>query len=236
MIPLSPPVQPPPVQPSPVQAEIEQAVAGYYGDRLRRFGTVPQGVDWKDAASQTTRFVQLARLLEADPAGSVTDYGCGYGAFLEFLRDRGFTGDYLGLDLAAAMVEAGGRRSAELGLTGARFLAAPTPDAVSDYAVASGIFNVRLAFDDRTWLDYLSATLDNMNRHCRRGFAFNCLTRYSDPERMRSDLFYADPLVLFDYCKRNFARNVALLHDYDLWEFTVIVRKSAPETAQEGRS
>jgi hypothetical protein len=42
---------------------------------------------------------------------------------------------------------------------------------------------------------------------------------------MRSDLHYADPGRLFDYCKRRFARNVALLHDYGLYEFTLLVRK-----------
>jgi len=42
---------------------------------------------------------------------------------------------------------------------------------------------------------------------------------------MREDLYYADPCFIFDYCKRNFSRNVALLHDYELYEFTIIVRK-----------
>jgi hypothetical protein len=53
------------------------------------------------------------------------------------------------------------------------------------------------------------------------------LTKYSDAERMagRPDLFYGDPLFFFDFCKRNFSRNVALLHDYGLYDFTIIVRK-----------
>jgi len=46
---------------------------------------------------------------------------------------------------------------------------------------------------------------------------------------MRPDLYYADPRLYFDYCKRNFSRHVALLHDYGLWEFTVIVRYEAAE-------
>ncbi len=64
-----------------------------------------------------------------------------------------------------------------------------------------------------------------MNRFSRKGFAFNCLTSYSDKERMREDLYYSDPCFLFDYCKRHFSKNVALLHDYGLYEFTVLVRK-----------
>lgn len=42
---------------------------------------------------------------------------------------------------------------------------------------------------------------------------------------MKEHLYYADPAELFDHCKRNYSRNVALLHDYGLYEFTVLVRK-----------
>ncbi|MGH6609130.1 MAG: class I SAM-dependent methyltransferase, partial [Burkholderiaceae bacterium] len=58
-----------------------------------------------------------------------------------------------------------------------------------------------------------------------RGFAFNSLTVYSDPDKKRADLYYADPCALFDRCKRLYSRNVALLHDYDLYDFTILVRK-----------
>ncbi|MBC7939785.1 MAG: class I SAM-dependent methyltransferase, partial [Chitinophagaceae bacterium] len=37
--------------------------------------------------------------------------------------------------------------------------------------------------------------------------------------------YYPDPLDLFDVCKRRFSRNVALLHDYGLYAFTILVRK-----------
>jgi hypothetical protein len=42
---------------------------------------------------------------------------------------------------------------------------------------------------------------------------------------MRDDLYYADPCELFDHCKRQHSRNVALLHDYTLYEFTILVRR-----------
>ena len=42
---------------------------------------------------------------------------------------------------------------------------------------------------------------------------------------IRDSLYYADPMYLFDYCKRHFAKDVALLHDYSLYDFTLIVRK-----------
>ena len=43
---------------------------------------------------------------------------------------------------------------------------------------------------------------------------------------MREELFYADPGWIFDQCMRRYSRHVALLHDYGLYEFTVLVRKS----------
>jgi len=51
------------------------------------------------------------------------------------------------------------------------------------------------------------------------------LTKYSDREYMKEYLYYADPLFIFDYCKRNFSKKVALIHDYELYEFTILVRK-----------
>jgi hypothetical protein len=95
----------------------------------------------------------------------------------------------------------------------------------TDFAVASGIFNVKLDQAEDAWRAYIGATLDAMHRATTSGFAFNCLTSYSDADKMRPNLHYADPCELFDFCKRRFSRNVALLHDYGLYEFTILVRK-----------
>jgi hypothetical protein len=43
---------------------------------------------------------------------------------------------------------------------------------------------------------------------------------------MQDYLYYADPRVLFDHCKTRYSKNVALLHDYGLYEFTILVRKA----------
>jgi hypothetical protein len=64
-----------------------------------------------------------------------------------------------------------------------------------------------------------------LNLNSRLGFAFNCLTSYSDSDKLRDHLYYANPNELFDFCKRQYSRNIALLHDYDLYEFTILVRK-----------
>jgi hypothetical protein len=75
------------------------------------------------------------------------------------------------------------------------------------------------------WRAYVLETIGSLDALSTRGFAFNMLSTYSDPEKRRDDLFYADPCEMFDLCKRRFATRVALLHDYRLFEFTVLVRK-----------
>ena len=116
-------------------------------------------------------------------------------------------------------------RSRFRGAENARFSTAAEPDAVADFGIASGIFNVRLERSDSEWLDYLVSTLDVLDTTSRLGFAFNCLTSYSDRDKKQDYLYYADPGELFDLCMSRYSRHVALLHDYGLYEFTILVRK-----------
>ena len=101
----------------------------------------------------------------------------------------------------------------------------PTEMNQADYTIASGIFNIRFATSDEAWLRQILDTMTVMYGKSNLGLAFNVLSIYSDPEFRKSELFYADPLYLFDFCKRTFSRNVALLHDYGQYDFTIIVRK-----------
>ena len=96
---------------------------------------------------------------------------------------------------------------------------------VSDYLIAGGIFNVKFECSDEDWTKHILLHLGRMNRLCKKGFSFDLLTSYSDKEKMQAELYYADPCFFFDFCKRNFSRNVALLHDYQIFDFTIIVRK-----------
>lgn len=210
-------------------AEIENTgllaeVAGYYSEKLSLHGQSPRGVDWNGEEGQVLRFKELCRVIDFAHSFSVTDLGCGYGALYDHLSSHQRTFSYLGLDVSQGMIEAARTRLA--GRDNAQLVQAGTPDVVNDYGIASGIFNVRLGRTDAEWQAYVEQTLDALDRSSRLGFSFNCLTSYADADRMRPDLYYADPLRLFDLCKRRYSRNVALLHDYGLYEFTILVRKT----------
>lgn len=206
------------------KTELLDDVATYYAAKLAEHGDTPRGVDWNGEESQTNRFEQLCKVIDPKKGNfSLNDLGCGYGALLGYLQDKFSSTTYLGVDISPEMIRVASQRNAVT--PDARFLAAAEPDQVADYGVASGIFNVRLGRTDTEWFEYLQATLDILDRTSTLGFAFNCLTSYSDEDKKRDYLYYADPCRLFDLCKHRYSRQVALLHDYRLYEFTILIRK-----------
>jgi len=193
----------------------------YYEGKLREHGATPAGVDWNSLESQTLRFKELLKVCDQTGPFSINDYGCGYGALVDYMIREGFTFSYSGFDLSKRMISV----ASELHeLAFCRFVSDEHELAPADYTVASGIFNVKQEVGDRDWGRYVMETIAGIGRLSEKGFGFNALTKYSDADHMRPDLYYADPLSLFDFCKKNFSKFVALLHDYPLYEFTILVR------------
>ena len=62
-----------------------------------------------------------------------------------------------------------------------------------------------------------------MFKYSKKGIAFNFLTKYVDWEE--DNLYYANPSYYFEFCKNKLSKKVSLVHDYDLYEFTIHVLK-----------
>ena len=195
----------------------------FFTAKVREFGPSHSGVDWNSQQSQELRFDQVLKIVR-DPAEefSIIDYGCGYGALAEYLDRKGFRARYTGFDVSAAMIDQANKLFAKRGPT---FTARESDLAPADYVVANGIFNKKQDVPDERWRQYMEEIVDRLDRLSLKGFAFDVLTLYSDLDRRRPDLYYADPNYWFDRCKRKYSKHVALLHDYPLWEFTILVRK-----------
>jgi len=197
-------------------------VKSYFDKRIQEHGASPRGSDWNSETSQNTRFDQLLKVVET-PSFSLLDYGCGYGALADYLDAKGFDVTYYGYDILESAIETA--RRAHSNKPRRVFFADKSQLPICDYAVASGIFNFRGEQNFENWTEYVLSVLSEFNQLSLHGFSSNFLTKYSDADKMRPDLYYADPMFLFDYCKRNFSKNVAILHDYRLYDFTIIVRK-----------
>lgn len=201
--------------------KVHKNIDNYYTDKIKKYGATPQGVDWNGEISQLIRFEQLSKIITSDGT-TLNDIGCGYGKYLDYLNQNFNYMEYCGFDLSREMID-----NAIKIYPDNKFRHIASVDEVfeADYSIASGIFSVKMNHTEAEWLSYILETLEILNSKSKKGFSFNLLTKYSDKEYMREDLYYADPLFIFDYCKRNFSKEVSLLHDYKLYEFTILVRK-----------
>lgn len=195
----------------------------YYTNKIITHGTTPKGVDWNGEDGQNLRFKQLSKIINKDYF-SLADIGCGYGKYCEYLENNFQNYTYIGYDLSNEMIINAKKLYKN---TNIKFINNKNFDVKQqvDYSIASGIFSVKMNHNEAEWLSYILITLDKLNEKSLKGFSFNMLTKYSDKEHMKDNLYYADPLFVFDYCKRNFSKDISLLHDYGLYEFTILVRK-----------
>ncbi|CAN5492886.1 class I SAM-dependent methyltransferase [soil metagenome] len=204
---------------------INPSIKEYYEINLQKHGATAQGVGWKNQEAQEVRFNQLAKVIYTDTPISINDLGCGTGDLFDFLAGKFGPISYRGYDVIPEMITMAKEQHAA---SGAAFdLINQSGEMLkADYTIASGIFNLKFDSSGESWKDYILSTLHVMNDKSSKGFSFNALTSYSDKEMMKEELFYSDPKWLFDYCRTKFARNVALLHDYNLYDFTILVKKN----------
>jgi SAM-dependent methyltransferase len=200
-----------------------KAISEYYDEKIKLFGSTPNGVDWKDLASQYIRLQKITEILPVEEKFSINDLGCGYGELALYLREANYNFKYFGYDLSGKMItEAENRLSSIPNVT---LIKNSNLETKCDFTVASGIFNVKIDIQIPTWQAHIYNTLNMIHENSARGFSFNILSSYSDMVKQRDHLYYGNPMDYLQYCLQNFSWNVRLDHSYDLYEFTISVLK-----------
>ena len=198
-------------------------ITDLYTENLSEHGDRSKAVGWSTPESQELRFEKLTEVIsEKDKPLTINDYGCGYGAHLDYLLSHGFNvKTYNGYDLSEEMLSKAGKRledfKGELNL-----LQASEITTSADYTFVSGTFNVRFESNDQEWMEFIKQKLTMIDASSAKGFSFNLLSKYVDWEE--SHLFYGDPCFWFDFVRSNLARRISLLHDYPLYEWTIVAR------------
>ncbi len=211
-----------------LQNDITEKLEKHYTQRFIEKGATPQGVFHNGPESQLLRFIQLLKILGSETSFSLLDYGCGYGALLELLKTLPVDVAYTGYDVSDAMIQEARQRYSMF--KDAVFTSKEEDLGLYDYAVESGVFNICLDTPRDEWQGYVLHAMDKMARVTKKGFALNMMTSYKDPGYMHPGHYYVDPRFMLDYCITHFSRRVALLHDYELYEFTLLVRKDENES------
>ena len=75
-----------------------------YKEQNKKFGFSPKGVFWQNDKTQIARFNSLIKgILTSDLDGgiSISDFGCGYGAFYNYIKNKKFMNNssFIGYDI-----------------------------------------------------------------------------------------------------------------------------------------
>lgn len=199
-------------------------VERYYSNKIVEHGATAAGVDWRDQASQEIRFSELVKVTRGARSGGIADIGCGWGAFALWAQREGYCFDYAGYDISEPQLDAA--KAACRSLSNASFTLGSKQFAPTDWVIASGIFNVRFGISDADWRQHIERTIDELASAARLGFAFNCLTGFSDIDRKLPRLYYPYPGEMLDTIMKRYGRHASLSHGYGLYEFTICSWKS----------
>jgi SAM-dependent methyltransferase len=192
-----------------------------YFERMAAKGDSHKGVGYPTAENQRIRFDAALRLVEPGVEDfSVNDFGCGLAHLYDHIKARRLPmRSYRGYDLSERSLEmARERLGDEVELIPDDHL---TKEA--DYSFALGIFNPRLDATDEEWHAFMKSVARDLYEHSTRGCAFSTLSTYVD--WMEPELYYQDPMEMFAYCKEEISPRVALLHDYPIFEWTILIRR-----------
>ncbi len=203
-----------------------QPVARSYERRLAELGPDARAVFWKSEEHQLVRFETLYDVFDAadQQAGgvSIADFGCGYGAFFEFLKDRAVLEDgrYVGYDMSRKMIDTARGRIRD---PRARFIQQITVNEPADYVFACGTFNMHMGADDGEWTVYVKQCLSDLWAMTGRALAFNLLR--DDSGERYPGLYYADGRDFLDFCRRQLAPDTTMTNDAPLPDYTFVVRR-----------
>lgn len=201
-------------------------IRDHYESALELGADTGQKVGWRDTTAQALRFQAILQILGGLTYSSVCDMGCGTGDLLGFLRRRGWTGSYHGVDISPKMVSEGASRFRAD--RSAQFEVAASARH-AEVIIASGIFNVSLGCSSENWVAYCREVVSQMWKFSSKAIVFNMLSVDSDVPHQKPGLAYMNPSEWLNFCRNQFSRHVRLDQAYGQFDFTIAIFRDPPE-------
>ena len=205
--------------------KIVKKVSDLYTKNLKDYGLASNAVGWNSETSQLLRFEKLSSIIDlSEKKITINDYGCGYGGHLDYLINQlGVSvSAYNGYDISSDMLKAAEKNlswfQGDLNLFNSSKV-----ETSANYTFVSGTFNVIFDMPEEDYKKHLMSKIKELYLASECGFSFNLLSSFVDWKA--ENLYYADPSYWFNYCKSQLSERVALLHDYPLYEWTILLKK-----------
>ena len=193
-------------------------------DYFDRLGDSALGMGWPNVADAVRRYDVMLDVIRRNDSSSVEllDFGCGAGHLWEHLLRQNRTNiDYRGIDLSERFIEQCQKKHPQTDFRCADVLLNPEQLPEFDYAVINGVFTSKCDMDFDTMFDFVKRIISLLYSRCRRGIAFNAMSKHVDWER--DDLFHLPLDMIADFVCANLSRDFVIRNDYGLYEFTTYV-------------
>jgi ubiquinone/menaquinone biosynthesis C-methylase UbiE len=176
----------------------------FYTRHLKDFGDTPQGVRWTPEG-QLRRYETLLRISGDSSGKTVLDFGCGKGDFYGFMKEKGLSLHYCGIDINKDLVELAMRKYPE-----AEFIVMDIDETEFnrdfDVIFVCGVFNLRIAGIEES----MKHILKKLFRLCKEALHVNLLTSYVPQKSV--ELFYVKPEELLTFAIAELSPSVTLMH------------------------
>ena len=203
---------------------IDSKIAEIYNQRFLKLGPSPEASMWFSKKRQFKRFDIIfneIKLLNKNNKRSIIDIGCGYGAFFEFLLERGADDiwSYYGYDVSNEVIKFCKEHYSQ----DAKFYNGSIPTFMGDFVIMSGTYNFFPAKDYNSWKLYFYRSLKALWSKTTRAMIFNLQT--SDKEKITNGgIVYTYKDEIENFCKSNFGNVKAVINPSIPKDVTFVIK------------
>ena len=203
---------------------LEYKINHSYTNRLIKYGNCPKGLFWKNSFTQIQRFELIITALNKYynlNEFKICDIGCGYGKFLEFLKNKLVESSfkYQGCDLNSKLIDFCKRKYCN---TKFKFHKNTSPNENVDFSVMSGTYNLCVTSDINVWEKYLLKNLTSIWKKTDKIMAFNLL--HHNQNKIEQGLYYTNKNWIKNVCKERFGETEIIFSSILPNDILIIVR------------
>ena len=205
----------------------DSEIAEIYNKWFLEFGPLPEASMWYSKKRQFARFdiiLNQIKLISQKNKISVSDIGCGYGAFLEFLSERKYSRKfhYYGYDVSHEVVKFCQKKYSNR----ASFYMGSIPVIETDFIIMSGTFNFFPSRDYNAWRGYFYKFLTILWSKMKCAIIFNL--QIADQVKITDGgIVYSSQKEIESFCESSFG-NVSLITNPSIpKDITFVVTKQS---------
>ena len=206
-----------------------KVLQNHYENCFRKHGATAKGMDWPNQNDLIRRFNVLTDIINPngknDSKIKILDLGCGVGLLIDYLDeiDKLNNIDYFGIDISEKMVDFANEKYPKYNFEARDILQNKLKKETYDYVIMNGLFTEKREMSKKDMFDFFQSIVKEAFAASRRGISFNLMSTHVDWKR--DDLFHLELDVLTNFLIHNCSRNIIIRMDYQLYEYTVYVKK-----------